>query len=93
MDHVSAELERISQGVSEILSGILGLDPDKPLDTSKPMAEMGLDSLLAMDLLAALETKFGIKLEETAHEDHPTISELARHVSKRAEKLRAAKER
>jgi acyl carrier protein len=93
MEMSSGDSEDIIRSISEILSGILGLDPGTPLDTKKPMEDMGLDSILAMDLLSALEAKFSITLEETAHVDHPTIGDLANHVYKRSQKLRAKRER
>lgn len=80
----NADSNRISQDLCEILTGILGLDEGTTIDVNKPLESIGLDSLLTVDLLATLEKKYGVKLEETAVADHPTVRGLASHVASKA---------
>jgi acyl carrier protein len=81
MGNSAAEVASV---INELLTGILGLDSGTNLDTNKPMNKMGLDSLLAMDLIAGLEEKFGVQLTDTVHVDHPTITALAAHISQKS---------
>lgn len=76
----SEERARIVTELNELLVGILGLAAGTELDVEKPMYNMGLDSLLAMDLLTALDGKYKIALEQSAYVYHPTIQLLAAHV-------------
>lgn len=73
--------DAIAEHLNDVLTGLLGMRRGTKLDPNKNMEALGLDSLLALELLAALDTKYGISLEETAHVDHPTIGALAAHVS------------
>lgn len=59
---------------------VLALDPDFPLDTRKPLSEMGLDSLMAVELKNALDAGVGRKLPATLVFEHPTIDALAQHL-------------
>ncbi len=59
---------------------VLALEPDFPLDTRKPMNEMGFDSLMAVELKNALDAGIGRKLPATLVFEHPTIDALAKHL-------------
>jgi polyketide synthase 12/myxalamid-type polyketide synthase MxaB len=59
---------------------VLALDADHPLDTRKPMNEMGLDSLMAIELKNALDAGVGRKLPATLVFEHPTIEAMAKHL-------------
>ncbi len=78
--------QEISDNISEILIGILGLQAGTIVDTDQPMTDMGLDSLSAIDLLEALQDKFGISLKPTTHVDYPTVAALAAHIEKKKSK-------
>jgi rhizoxin synthesis polyketide synthase/nonribosomal peptide synthetase RhiB len=71
-----AALEVIVRDLEENLAGLLRLDVGASIDKRRKFASLGLDSLLAIDLLAALETRYG-SLPETVLRDHPTIQQLA----------------
>ena len=77
----SEESARIATEINEIVVGILGLAAGTALDVEKPMYNIGLDSLLGMDLLAALDQKYEISLKQSAIVYHPTIQLLAAHVA------------
>jgi polyketide synthase 12/myxalamid-type polyketide synthase MxaB len=59
---------------------VLGLEPTYPLETRKPLSELGLDSLMAIELKNALDTAVGRRLPTTLVFEHPTIQALSRHL-------------
>ena len=65
-------IEMIKVEVAEILRASV----DK-LDTNQSMFEMGLDSLMGVELAIALEGRFGVRLPVMALSESPTIAKLA----------------
>lgn len=59
---------------------ILGLDADYPLDPKQPLSEMGLDSLMAIEMKNALSSMVGQNLPATLLFNYPTIAGLAGHL-------------
>jgi len=55
---------------------ILRIQPDK-LDAHQSMSTMGLDSLMGVELVVAVENRFGTRLPVMALSDSPTIAKLA----------------
>ena len=55
----------------------LGLDPSYPFDVYQPLSELGMDSLMAMELKAHMEQLVGRKLSSAILLDHPTLDALA----------------
>ena len=60
---------------------VLGLDAGGAIDTARPLVDMGLDSLLAIELVGALRKATGRGLPATLVFDHPTIDALAAHLA------------
>ncbi len=58
------------------VADILRAAPDK-IDTRRSMFEMGLDSLMGVELATALEARFGVRLPAMMLTEHPTITKLA----------------
>ena len=50
-------------------------DPDQ-IDPGEPLFNMGLDSLMALELVVLLEKNLGITLTEALVFEHPTIEDL-----------------
>ena len=65
---------------------ILRVAPDK-IDPNRSLFDMGLDSLMGVELVVALETRFGIRLPVMALSQSPTIAKLAAKV---VQQLRAS---
>ena len=65
-------IDMIKVEVAEILRASV----DK-LDTNQSMFEMGLDSLMGVELAIALEGRFGVRLPVMALSESPTITKLA----------------
>jgi NAD(P)-dependent dehydrogenase (short-subunit alcohol dehydrogenase family)/acyl carrier protein len=63
---------------------VLGLDASDPIDIRRPLHELGLDSLMALDLRNALSatTRSG-ELSPTLLFDYPTIEALTRYLATR----------
>ena len=65
-------IDMIKAEVAEILRASV-----EKLDTSQSMFEMGLDSLMGVELAIALEGRFGVRLPVMALSESPTIAKLA----------------
>jgi acyl carrier protein len=55
---------------------ILRLAPEK-IDSQKSLYELGLDSLMAVELITAVDQRFGINLPVMAISEGPTIARIA----------------
>jgi acyl carrier protein len=55
---------------------ILRTAPDK-IDSLRPIQEMGFDSLMGVELVVAVENRFGVRLPVLALNDGPTANKLA----------------
>jgi acyl carrier protein len=66
--------------VGRTVAKILGLPPDEPPPTATPLRELGLDSLMTIELRNALATDCATRLPATLVFQHPTISALAEHL-------------
>jgi acyl carrier protein len=60
---------------------ILGLPGAEAVAADAPLRELGLDSLMTVELRNALATLASAKLPATLVFDHPTCTELARHLA------------
>lgn len=58
---------------------VLRIDPTK-IDPNRLLSDMGLDSLMGVELAVALESLFGIKVPVMVLTDSPTIAKLAQHL-------------
>ncbi|PXY23751.1 polyketide synthase [Prauserella sp. PE36] len=54
--------------------------PAAEIDTTVPLAELGLDSVYVLSLCGDVEDKWGLVVEPTVAWDHPTIDALAVHL-------------
>lgn len=58
-------VEERKEEVKEIVCDILEIDPDELTETSLFKEEHDADSLRAIEILAALEKKFGVVIDQT----------------------------
>jgi acyl transferase domain-containing protein/acyl carrier protein len=61
---------------------VLGLEPSKLPDPQRGFFEMGMDSLMAVELKTRLENDFGTSLPATLAFESPTINELAEYLGR-----------
>ena len=68
----------LARFVAERAANALGLDPSRPIDPSRPLQELGLDSLLSVELRNILGNGLGgsRRLPATLLFDYPTIDTL-----------------
>ena len=55
---------------------IMGIDGGR-VDPEEPLADLGLDSLMALEVLDGVELVFGVVLEIEHVVDNPTLSDIA----------------
>ena len=61
---------------------VLGLDPSCAIDPQQPLHELGLDSLMAVELRNALGTALSRNLQATLLFDYPTLAALAGYLER-----------
>lgn len=74
--------ERLSTLIAFIqtqLATVMGIADSEQIDPGEPLFNMGLDSLMALELMVLLEKNLGIKLTESLVFEHPTIEALGRY--------------
>jgi acyl carrier protein len=68
----------------------LGMDPSRPIDPRTPLGELGLDSLLSVELRNTLGAALGESLSATLLFDYPTIETLTNYLAREVLGLGAA---
>lgn len=71
----------LEDGLRLIIAAELRL-PEAGLDTDRPFAELGLNSLMAMAIRREAEHFVGIELSATMLFNHPTVASLASYLAK-----------
>nr|ALD83703.1 tAT polyketide synthase [Sorangium cellulosum] len=74
-------LARIERRVVDAVASALTVDADA-VDVDRQFAEYGIDSILGIDLINAINKGFGITLRTTALFDHSTARELSRFIER-----------
>ncbi len=78
---LSAEelLATLIELLKQEVGAVLRIDPSK-LDPHQPLADMGLDSLMGVELAVALESLCGVKIPVLVLSDSPTILKLTHYL-------------
>lgn len=66
--------------MSEKVGAVLHLEEGDELDLNSEFVSLGLDSLMAQQVKAALEQSFRLPLPASLTHDHPTVRALAQFV-------------
>lgn len=74
---------RLLEGVREQVGRVLRLAPAR-VDPDRPLADMGLDSLMMLELRRRLEGELGVALAATFAFNHPTPAALVPYLAERA---------
>jgi len=69
----------VQTSVSAVVARVLGAT----VDADTPLMQHGLDSLSAVDLAAAVGTRFAVDAPSTLFFDHPTVAAAAREIVRR----------
>ena len=72
--------DALQEWLIEKLAAELGRDPSD-IDVQQPFAQYGVDSVLAVTLVADLEDAMGRELNPTLLFDFPTIEAIAQHLA------------
>jgi len=81
----SARREALRTLVHETVSRTLGVAPDASSDDARGFHELGLDSIMAVELKASLEKSLGLMLPATLAFNYPSVRALTEHLSTRLE--------
>jgi acyl transferase domain-containing protein/NADPH:quinone reductase-like Zn-dependent oxidoreductase/acyl carrier protein len=80
------ETKEILVGIlTEEAARILAFSPDR-IDPSRPLTEFGMDSLMAVELRLAIETRLGIDLPLVSLSDEGSLSSLATRIARNLSK-------
>jgi acyl carrier protein len=71
--------ELIAGLVQQEIATILRMAPDM-VDIKKPLPDLGLDSLMGVELMTALEVRFGVSLPVMAMSEASTVERLAKRL-------------
>ncbi|MBC7978283.1 MAG: SDR family oxidoreductase [Myxococcales bacterium] len=66
--------------VFEVAVHVMGLDPSQPLPPYQPLNELGLDSLLAIDITTALGKRLGCRLPTDLLLNAPSVEDIVDHI-------------
>jgi acyl carrier protein len=79
----SRRVELLTRFVEDRIFKALGLDPSRPPDRSRPLQELGLDSLLAVELRNLIGNDLGLprRLPATFLFDYPSIDAIANYLA------------
>jgi acyl carrier protein len=72
--------EKVDRYLRDQLLEVLGSDPDNPPDLSRGFFDLGLDSLMALELKNRLQAAIGRVIPVTLVFEHPTIEELSEYL-------------
>jgi acyl transferase domain-containing protein len=75
-----ARRDQVLEHVRSEVASVLGLDPSR-VDVEQGLFDMGMDSLMAVDLKTRLETSVGQRLASTLTFNHPTVSALTAYLA------------
>ncbi|MEW6704987.1 MAG: SDR family NAD(P)-dependent oxidoreductase [Pseudomonadota bacterium] len=74
--------DALQQHLRERTLQVLGLDPATLVDPLRPLKDLGVDSLMAVELRNALARSTDRKLPATLLFDHPTLAALTDHLAR-----------
>jgi acyl carrier protein len=81
---VPPETADIFDVVADLVREILGLEPEYP---NQDLSGFGVDSVLELELLTALEQRFGVELSENLVSDFSSVAAIA-HIVEDALRVR-----
>ena len=78
--------EEVLAGITEILGSVTGVSrADIPPGT--PFADLGIDSLMMMEVVVATEDRFGLLINDDDWPQFKTVLDASRYIDRAAEGL------
>lgn len=74
--------------VGTLVNGVLGRPPTEALDPAQGFFDLGMDSLMSVELRNVLQRSLGVSLPATVAFDNPTVNALADHLAEEVLGLR-----
>lgn len=78
---VIARLRAIRQYLNRLLVSVLGEESDRDIPPEQPFQELGMDSMIALEMVQALSSDIGQTLPPTLPFNYPTVERLARFLN------------
>ena len=78
---VNQRLEKLVVHVQTQVASIMGVSPPESLDLERGLFEMGMDSLMALELKNTLESNLGIFVPAVAAFEHPSVVALSTYLA------------
>lgn len=72
--------DMMTRHVRDQVAGVLGLDAEEVLDERRGLFDLGMDSMMAVQIKSRLESSLGCELPATVALEHPNIRALAEHL-------------
>ncbi len=72
-----AQVQNIEKDVRELIADIIEINPDEINPDAHLVEDLGMDSMMALEILAAIEKKYKIRIPE---EDLPKITTINRTI-------------
>jgi acyl transferase domain-containing protein/acyl carrier protein len=73
----NARLELLKRHVHERVASVLGIDSSAAISPSQGLSDLGMDSLMAVELSNQLQASLGCKLPSTIAFEYPTLAALS----------------
>jgi acyl carrier protein/NAD(P)-dependent dehydrogenase (short-subunit alcohol dehydrogenase family) len=84
-----ARAERVQTILAKIVAGVIGMD-EPNLDLSEPLRDVGMDSIMGLEIATEVEKSFGLRLSAMELASGPSIEQLAETVLNRLAGLASA---
>ena len=78
--------EAVLKYVVDVVRSVTGMGPSETVRVEDRFDDLGVDSLLSIDLIEALESSLSVSLPQTIFIDCPTIEKFARYIIKELDK-------
>ncbi|TIL41715.1 acyl carrier protein [Mesorhizobium sp.] len=75
-------MDAIAERVKKIIVDHLGVDPDKVVDQTAPVEDLGADSLDSVELVMAYEEEFGIEISDLDADNWLTVGDAITYIEK-----------
>jgi acyl carrier protein len=75
----------VAQEVKEIIVEQLGVDPAQVTDDASFVDDLGADSLDTVELVMALEEKFGLEIPDEEAEKITTVGQAIQYIEKKTQ--------